>query len=143
MDNTTNQNNIGDNSDKVLVAGIDLSKDNQSDVMVKNSHKRATKADHLKEYRWKQGESGNPGGRPKDTLKEYQARKYREMSEEEKDKVLENMTDDLKWRMAEGNPHQTSNTDLTSGGKAVPFMTLDELRKNNSDNKDSESDKKD
>lgn len=54
------------------------------------------------------GVSGNPAGRPKgSTLKEYQAKRYREMEDDEKEEELKTMSSELKWRMSEGNPHQT------------------------------------
>jgi hypothetical protein len=64
------------------------------------------------------GKSGNPKGRPKgQTLKEYQAQKFREMSEEDKEKYLKEVGAFDKWRMAEGNPKQ--DTDITSNGKEL------------------------
>lgn len=54
-------------------------------------------------------ENINPGGRPKNSLKSYAAKKLAEMSDEEKDKFLQELQKDLVWRMAEGNPHQTSD----------------------------------
>ena len=64
-----------------------------------------------KEYQWKPGQSGNPLGRRAEgeSLKEYQARKYRKMPDEEKDKVLAEMNEIDKWKMAEGNPDQKNN----------------------------------
>lgn len=65
------------------------------------------------------GVSGNPGGRPKGTLKEYMSLKFREMSPEEKEEWLrENkISGDLQWRMGEGNPE--SKTDITTKGEKI------------------------
>jgi hypothetical protein len=53
------------------------------------------------------GFTGNPNGRPKgSTLKEYQAQKFREMSDEEKEIWLEEIDKAVRWRMAEGNPKE-------------------------------------
>lgn len=68
------------------------------------------------------GVSGNPLGRPKgSTLKEYQAQKFREMSEEDKEEYLKDIAKVERWRMAEGNPE--SKTDVTTKGDKI--NTLD------------------
>lgn len=55
---------------------------------------------------FKPGVSGNPNGRPKDTLKAFVAREFREMNDEQKRKWLtkHKLPPELIWRMAEGNP---------------------------------------
>jgi hypothetical protein len=53
---------------------------------------------------FKPGFSGNPEGRPKDTLKEYIAKKLRDMSEEEKEEFLKGIPKETQWKMGEGNP---------------------------------------
>ena len=60
---------------------------------------------------FKDGISGNPGGRPKNSLKSYVANKLAEMSDEEKEKFLKTITTDLQWRMGEGNPAQALEGD--------------------------------
>uniref|UniRef100_A0A6M3J5U3 DUF5681 domain-containing protein n=1 Tax=viral metagenome TaxID=1070528 RepID=A0A6M3J5U3_9ZZZZ len=52
------------------------------------------------------GVSGNPGGRPKNTIKSFLQTKFREMTDEEKEKWLEEhkVSGELMWKMAEGNP---------------------------------------
>lgn len=57
-----------------------------------------------KEFQWKPGQSGNPGGRPKSTLKDYDRRKFNDMSDQEKEKFLKTIAPELRYRMAEGNP---------------------------------------
>lgn len=68
------------------------------------------------------GVSANPAGRPKgETLKVYQAAKFREMSIEEKEKFLADIPKEIRWRMSEGNPAQ----DVTSAGeKLIPTPIL-------------------
>ena len=63
------------------------------------------------EYQWKKGQTGNAGGRPKDTLKEYSRKKFQEMSDKEKDVFLKSVAPELQWRMSEGNPHQETTGD--------------------------------
>ena len=54
-------------------------------------------------------ENINEGGRPKNSLKSYVAKKLAEMPDEEKDEFLKKITPDFQWKMAEGNPHQSSD----------------------------------
>ena len=62
--------------------------------------------EELKPYVFKPGQSGNPGGRPKGTLKDFQRQQFMEMSPEEKANFLKDLPKDIRWRMAEGNPAQ-------------------------------------
>ena len=61
----------------------------------------------------------NPGGEPKNSLKNYIAKKLAAMSDEEKDEWLEthDIKGEVQWKMGEGNP--ANNTDITSGGKPL------------------------
>ncbi len=65
----------------------------------------------LKSYQWQQGQSGNPGGRPKDTMKDYLRRKFNHMTDEEKEAWLEanKVAGDMQIRLAEGNPSEDKN----------------------------------
>lgn len=82
------------------------------------------------------GISGNPSGRPKDTLKQFVAKRLCGMSDEEKEQwLLDNKIAGIDmWKMAEGNPKQ--DTDVTSGGEKIqPILggiTKDEFYANNS-----------
>lgn len=57
---------------------------------------------------FKSGVSGNPGGRPKNTIKDYLSRKFSNMSDEEKeDWLIQNkVSAEVQWQMAEGRPSQ-------------------------------------
>jgi predicted phosphoadenosine phosphosulfate sulfurtransferase len=69
---------------------------------------------------YKVGHPSN-GGRPKgQTLKEYQAQKFREMEAEEKEIYLKEVQKELRWRMAEGNPAQDSNVNV-DGALTITF----------------------
>lgn len=46
----------------------------------------------------------NAGGRPKNSLKSYVAKKLAEMPDEKKEEFLKKIAPDLQWRMGEGNP---------------------------------------
>ena len=70
---------------------------------------------------FKQGFSGNPGGRPKG-LKNYDQQRFANMTDEEKEEFLSKISPELRYRMAEGNPHQTQ--DLTSGGEKLNQFNL-------------------
>ena|SRR3990167_7948053 len=68
-------------------------------------------------------ESLNPNGRPKGSaLKEYQAQRFRDMTDKEKDSFLKTVAPDVRWKMAEGNPQN----DLTTGGEKLSIDITDE-----------------
>lgn len=72
------------------------------------------------------GNNANPAGRPKGkTLKEYQAEKFRTMSDQEKEKWLKEhkISGELQWKMGEGNP---KNDVEVSGGLTIGEV-LDEI----------------
>lgn len=59
------------------------------------------------------GQTANPNGRPKGkSLKEFAREWYMSMTDEEKKAYVEKVEERIPgfaWRMAEGNPHQTSD----------------------------------
>lgn len=65
------------------------------------------------------GVSGNPNGRPKNTMKDYISRKFREMNDEQKEQWLKDnkITGIDMWKMGEGNPE--TKTDITSAGQPI------------------------
>ena len=96
-----------------------------------NSEKTA-RGENLKPYQFKPGQSGNPSGRPRGTLKDYVRQKLAGMTEEEKEEFLKKINADLIWQMAEGKPQQ----DVTTGGEKIVIPILNVIPTNNSDNKD-------
>lgn len=64
---------------------------------------------HDENGKFKKGNDGGPG-RPKgQTLKEYWRMKFQQMTPEEKEAFSEKVGLETIWRMAEGNPHSTSD----------------------------------
>lgn len=84
---------------------------------------------YLKQYQWKKGETGNAGGRPKDTMKDYLRRKFNNMSDEEKEEWLaENkVAGDMQIRLAEGNPSEDKNIKITAPKPILGGTTQDSL----------------
>ena len=70
--------------------------------------------------------NGNKNGRPKGTggLKDYDRKKFTEMDDEQKDEFLNKLAPDLRYRMAEGNPHNT--TDLNPDNPMLVEIKFDE-----------------
>ena len=95
---------------------------------------KSSRADHLKPWQFKKGQSGNPKGRkPGPSLKEYAKKYLATLTEEERLEYLEGLDKKTVWEMAEGKPKQ--DTDITSGGeKIIPIYGG--LSRHNSDQKD-------
>lgn len=77
-----------------------------------NSMTAKRTAEHLKPFQWKKGVSGNPKGRGAGTktLKEFAREYLLSMPEEDKLKFLAMLPPEIVFRMAEGNPHTTTDT---------------------------------
>ncbi len=74
------------------------------------------------------GKSGNPSGRPKGTLKDYVRQKLIDMSPEEKEKFLKEVTKSEMWKMAEGSPD--AKTDITSNGESLKTLLVEFVKSN-------------
>ena len=85
---------------------------------------------------FKEGISGNLKGRPKgQSLKEYDREKFAKMSDEEKEKFLSKVAALERYKMAEGQPHQTSDSAI----EIKPTPMLNALLHNHSDTEDTQS----
>lgn len=86
--------------------------------------------DPPKEHQWKKGQSGNAGGRPKNTLKDHVRQKLNDMTSDEKDEWLKThkISGDIQWKMSEGSPHQTEETKIDANITIVaPSAVVDKL----------------
>lgn len=75
--------------------------------------------------RFKPGFSGNPSGRPKNTLKDFTRQMFTEMTDEEKREwLIKNKVSGIDmWKMAEGNPKQDVGL---SGEVVTKIISVDE-----------------
>ena len=75
--------------------------------------------------------NGNKSGRPKGSgggLKDYDRKKFLAMTDEEKDEYLKTIAPELRYRMAEGNPHQTEEKTIDANITIVaPSAVIDKL----------------
>ena len=88
-----------------------------------------------KSWQFKPGNPGGPGRKPGKTLKEY-AREYLAcLTDEERQQFMGGLSKEIIWKMAEGNPHNTSDIEVD----VKPQPLLDVLRNNNSSKENSSS----
>lgn len=78
----------------------------------------------------------NPVGRPKGkTLKEFAREYLMNLPDDEKQAYLKTLPQEIVWKMAEGNPHQSSEV----VGEVTIARPLLELLKSNDEQKDESS----
>lgn len=81
------------------------------------SQKRKGKADHLAAWQFKKGQSGNPLGRtPGKSMKEFAKEYLASLTDEERIEYFEGMNKADIWKMAEGNPANTTALTGKDGG---------------------------
>ena len=88
----------------------------EEDTQTSEQHKKQQGFDWLKAYQWQKGQSGNPGGRPKKTLKVFAREFLESMSEEDKIEYFKSIHPMDVWKMAEGSPKQDLDIDATMHG---------------------------
>mgnify|MGYP001589442777 CR=1 FL=1 len=79
--------------------------------------------ERLKPYQFKPGQSGNPGGRPRNPLKEFSLKEFSNWTDKEKLDFLKKITPIDRWKMTEGNP--SSETEL-KGEVTTKIISVDE-----------------
>lgn len=82
------------------------------------------------------GVSGNPEGRPKGkTLKEFAREYLMNLPDKEKLAYLAKLPREIVWKMAEGNPHQTSDfqAEVTIAKPLLEAIKKTDVRDNISD----------
>lgn len=90
-----------------------------------------------KPWQWKKGQSGNILGRPKGkTMKEWAKGYLERMTDEERDEFMQGIPKEVIWKMSEGNPHQTEDSQITH---VIPTIQVAETILNKNDSNPSPS----
>ena len=92
---------------------------------VANNEKTTKKLGGITGKGFMPGKSGNPSGRPKNTLKDYVRQMFMEMSDVEKRAWLKSnkISGIDQWKMGEGNPQN----EIEHSGKLTIEQVLDEI----------------
>ena len=91
----------------------------QNNKITANTETPEERNERLRKIGFQPGQSGNPGGRPKDTLKAFMAREFRDMDDDQKREWLKthNISGIDMWKMGEGNPK--ADVDITTDGQPM------------------------
>lgn len=81
-----------------------------------------------KPWQFKPGNPGGPGRPPGKSLKEYSREYLAKMTDEERQEFMSGLDKIDIWKMAEGNPHSTSDETVEV---TLPKPILDAVRKDN------------
>lgn len=85
-------------------------------------------------------ENRNDGGRVPNPLKAFQQKQFIDMTDDQKKEYLETIPPLERWKMAEGNPHSTTDETVEV---IIPKPIYDGLSRHNSNKKDIQPDQKD
>lgn len=94
------------------------------DNVQNNKETTEQRRERLKRIGFQPGHSGNPGGRPKNPLKEYSLKEFESWTDKEKKEFLKKISPIDRWKMTEGNPKQDTEIDATIIGPTI--IRLDE-----------------
>lgn len=89
---------------------------------------KAGKADHLKPWQFKPGQSGNPKGRkPGPSLKEWSKTYLMSLTDEERMEFMTGIDKKVVWEMAEGKPDAHTTVKATVDVNNLKDLPDDEL----------------
>ena len=76
---------------------------------VENNEKTTKKLGGITGKGFMPGQSGNPGGRPRNPLKDFSLKEFNSWTDEKKRKFLAKVSPIDRWKMTEGNPENDVN----------------------------------